>query len=79
MPTRVVTTNPAGHTVSIFAEELTAYQVADIYHDYYGAIETWHIEDTIPDGWFMRCSQPKNSPDWTGEPILYQIKWTVIE
>jgi hypothetical protein len=70
MKTRVVTTNPAGHTVSIFDGKLSAYQVADIYQEYYRDISIWHEESTIPDAWYLRCFYPD------GDSILYQVKWS---
>ena len=70
MKTRVVTTNPAGHTVSVFDGMLTAYQVADNYIEFYDDIDIFHIEDTIPNMWLLKCHNAGKDPD------LYQIKWT---
>jgi hypothetical protein len=67
--TRVVTTNPAGHIVSVFDENLTAYQVADKYMEFYDDIEVWHDETTIPDAWYIRCHK-LNQPS-----ELYRIGW----
>ena len=68
MKTRVVTTNPAGHTVSIFHEQLTAYEIANIYKEFYTRIDVIHEENTIPQGWFIKCYNAGNDPE------LYQIK-----
>ena len=69
MKTRVVTTNPAGHTISKFNGMLTAYQVADEYMDYYDDIFIWHIEDTTPSRWLIKCFNEGRDPE------LYQVKW----
>ena len=69
--TKVMTTNPAGHTVSKFYENLTAYQIADRYMEFYDDVEIIHEETTTPHCWFIRCH--KNTEGHT--PELYQIKW----
>ena len=69
MKTRVVTTNPAGHTISIYPDELTAYQIADKYMEFYDDIDIWHVEETTPPMWLIKCYKDNRDPD------LYQIKW----
>ena len=69
MKTRVMTTDPAGHTVSIFDGMLSAYQVADEYMEFYDDIDIFHEDCTIPEGWYIRCYKENHNP------ILYQIKW----
>ena len=68
MKTRVLTTNPAGHVVTLHDGDLTPCQVRDIYKEFYDTVITWTTNDTIPPITYIRCIKKGR------EPELYTIK-----
>ena len=72
MATRVVTTNPAGHTISVWDEDFTIWQVAEIYSEFYQDIDTFITDDTFPTGFYIRCYRDNRDYDTSD---LFQIKW----
>jgi len=69
MKTRVVTTNPAGHVITLHDGNLTPEQVKNIWIEFYDSIEIIHDKLSIPEGYYLQCY--KNGRDVE----LYQIKW----
>lgn len=74
MATRVLTTKPAGHTVSKFDDDLTSDQVAEVYREFYDSVVIIHKDNTIPTCDYLECSGAKNYQGIATEPHLYLIR-----
>ena len=73
MKTRVITTSPAGHTVSSFDGELTDSEVLNVYYKYYERIDVFTTQETIPPCTYIRCYKNDAQASYE-ESELYQIK-----
>ena len=68
MKTRIVTTNPAGHTISLFNEYKSPNELKLEYEKYYENVTIHNDHKSIPEGIYLICFNGVRS-EW------YQIKY----
>ena len=70
--TKVITTNPSGHVVSMWSAKLTPEQVANRYTEYYATVLIVSDPDATPPAIFLECYPKGINP----QKELYQIIWS---
>ena len=68
MITRIVTTNPAGHTVSMFKGFKSICDLKLEYEQFYENVAIHYDHDSIPEGIYLICFDGVKS-------IWYQVKY----